>query len=86
MHCKHSNTIVWSYHMLQHWDGCSKVPDNYQLDQNDRQVLCISKQEFDGVLKKHKATGTQKQQWLRSLKAQFRKSSTFAAAFWGSLQ
>jgi hypothetical protein len=46
MHCKHCNKVVWRYHMLQHWDGCNEMPDNYQLDQNDRQVLCISKQEF----------------------------------------
>jgi hypothetical protein len=48
--------------MLSHWDVCTQLPDNYQLDEHDEQQLCISNEDYAAVLKKHKATSKKQQQ------------------------
>jgi hypothetical protein len=62
--------------MLSHWDVCTQLPDNYQLDETDGQQLCISNEEYAAVLKK------QQQQQKRSRASQQCPDGGFAAAFW----
>ena len=65
--------------MLAHWDVCTKMPANYQLDGDDEQQLCISRKEYAAVLKKHKATAEKQQQRLRDVQAEY---EGFEAEFW----
>jgi hypothetical protein len=58
---------------------CCAMPANYQLDEGNQQ-LCISKEEFEAVLKKHKASKAEKQLHLRT-RAQHTDGSSFASAF-----
>jgi hypothetical protein len=65
--------------MLSHWQGggCSQVPQGYKMTAGDKQQWCISKQEWDGVLKKHKCSAADKADRLVQLQVEFQGKDSF---------